>query len=192
MRGRGAPGGQSQGGVGGVLPPSPCLQPGGISSVSGFWPRSPGPTASPAEGASLCDPAGGASCLTLPRARSTPAPPFALVDKATGTSPSSQNVKAQNLREGGHPPSPTSPSLQVTPLPPPQVPPTLALGSCCDPDSHTDAGHACEAAWGSLSRAPGFRPGLSFPGGGWIHWSRVSVGVEGPLRHSGWAWVCPL
>ncbi|CAM9533805.1 unnamed protein product [Rangifer tarandus platyrhynchus] len=43
---------------------------------------------------------GGASCLTLPRARSTPAPPFALVDKATGTSPSSQNVKAQNLREG--------------------------------------------------------------------------------------------
>ncbi|CAI9154926.1 unnamed protein product [Rangifer tarandus platyrhynchus] len=45
-------------------------------------------------------PLGGASCLTLPRARSTPAPPFALVDKATGTSPSSQNVKAQNLREG--------------------------------------------------------------------------------------------
>lgn len=108
------PGGQSRGGIGGVLPPSPCLQPGGVSSVSGFFPWSPGPTASPAEGASLCDSAGGASHLTLPRARSTPAPPFALVDKATGTSPSSQNVKPQNLREGGHPPSPTSPSLQVT------------------------------------------------------------------------------
>lgn len=167
------------------------------------WPlslRSPGPMASPAEGTSLFDSAGGAARFTLPRARSTPAPPFTHVNKATGSSPSSQDVKPQNLREGGHPPSIPSPSLQVTPRrrscpsgPPPyphrrpRVLAALALGFCCDPDSHTDAGHRRAAAWGSLSRAPGF----SFPGGGWRCWSRVAVGVEGPLRHSDWAWVCP-
>lgn len=100
--------------------PVPACDP-AVSSVSGFWPWSPGPSASGAlapwppllsVSLLLCR-----WCHTLHPSQSedTPAPPFTLVNKATGSSPSSQDVKPRTCGKVGTPPSIPSPSLQVTP-----------------------------------------------------------------------------